>query len=255
MPSGDGGDTITISDIVAEFDDLNTPETPAHELWLGANWVNDQLDIDLANEGLTRMNQEVMVVEEAKEGGYIEIHHTHPRPIPAHLKAVIPQTHCEIVGSESRLHTDRNIVHTIVWIVPESLADQWKQPEPNFDQYESFDEHDGDIVVGDSDEIDAPHNDESNPESQPNLEDQNYERKTRDRTGIRLTSLSQAGWWLIIGGVTLSVSAFFVNMSIGHGGIDEGLQIATHFVSLADTFASVMIIAGIFATMTGYILN
>ncbi len=197
--------TVTISDIVAEYDEIDTPETPAHELWLGANWINDQLDIGLPEGGLTGKDQEVMVVEEAKQGGYIEIHHTHAEAIPAKIKGIIPQTHCKIAGSESRFHSEKNIVHTIIWIVPESLVDTWKQPEASFDQYESFDQRfDDDVGVGELGEEDGVESDEDSQdkESKSTSSNSDYSQQSTIRDGDRFreTNHFYKGMMYIMGG-------------------------------------------------------
>lgn len=132
-------ETITISDVLVEYSELEGPETAAHQLWLCANWLNDQLDIGMPDDGLTDKNQEVMVIEEEKQGGFIEIHHTHSEQVPLKISSIIPDTACTIAGAESQMHSDRNIVHSIIWIVPEATVDDWEQPKPDFDQYESFD--------------------------------------------------------------------------------------------------------------------
>lgn len=87
--SSSAGGEVTISDVVVEYDELDTPQTPAHELWLGANWLNDQLDIELPDEGLTGKGQEVMVIEEEKQGGYVEIHHSHAEPVPSRISSIL----------------------------------------------------------------------------------------------------------------------------------------------------------------------
>lgn len=235
MPSNN---STTISDVLVEYSEIEEPQTQAHELWIGANWFEDQLNINFREGGLTEKNQSIMVIEEKKQGGYIEIHHTHSEPVPDKIKGITSEAYCEIVGVESQLHSDRNIVHSIIWVVPRSAVERWEQPQPCFNQYESFEKASNDNTnVGEL----GDENDAESTETQSASQTTRNSRQKQAETPLSEGVLKYVLSWIAAGFIYYTYN-YFVEPAIFFGTLSETMAMTQKIMEAAVTICVILYI-------------
>ena len=120
--------------------EFNEPETAAHQLWYALNWLQNDRDTDLSppeGDRLSAPGQELVVYHQMDAGPVAALHHSHAEPITDDMRARAGEhTTLELGGSQ--FNPETNIVHSVVWIVPNAIADEFQPPaEPSFDAYET----------------------------------------------------------------------------------------------------------------------